>query len=285
MLPKKKISCTGYGSGIAAGNPGCGDGPKVFFEHSKIHGIVLTPPVDEASKLSKITSLCTQLAQRVKNNIQQHEFFVVVGGDHSSAIGTWSGAASAVKTQGKLGLIWIDAHLDSHTFLTSETGNVHGMPVAVLLGHGEKALTNIEFSGAKILPENICIIGARSYEEGEKALLEKLRVRVFYIDEVKQRGFENVFAEALKIANHNTVGYGLSIDLDAIDPVQAPGTGTKVKEGIDAPELIQVIKKYCAQDEKLCGMEIAEFNPHLDEGNKTLEIMKNLINLLPEAPH
>lgn len=280
MLLKKKISYTGYGSGIAAANPSCGDGPKVFFARNKINDIILTSSNDHASKLNKVALLCAQLAQRIKHHVQQQEFFAVIGGDHSSAIGTWSGAASALKNQGKLGLIWVDAHLDSHTFFTSDSGNIHGMPVAALLGHGDTALTDIEFNGAKILPENICLIGVRSFEPGEKALLDKLHVRVFYRDEIKQRGLEQVFIDSLAIAHHNTVGYGLSIDLDAIDPAQAPGTGTKVKEGIDAHELINLLKKYCAQDKKLCGIEIAEFNPHLDEENKTLEIMDRLLDAI-----
>ncbi len=152
----------------------------------------------------------------------------VIGGDHSCAGGTWTGVARML--QGELGLVWIDAHMDSHTPATSHTGRLHGMPLAWLLGQGDDALYGL--SAGVVDPEHVALIGVRSYEPEEKERLDRLGVRVFHIEEVHRRGLDTVAAEALAIAARGTSGFGVSIDLDAVTPEEAPGVGTPVADGI-----------------------------------------------------
>lgn len=282
------IALIGYASGVAAGDPGCGDGPLVlqeadFSRKLSQKGInthwqaMLLPPSPQATKLASVTDLCTRLAHEVQQPTANQQPFIVFGGDHSCAIGTWSGVAMG--RQGKpFGLIWIDAHMDSHTHDTSESGNIHGMPVACLLGHGKTELTHIGQPIPKILPQNIALIGIRSYESGEEALLEQLGVRIFRMPEVKEKGITAVMQEAIKIAQQGTDGFGISIDLDGIDPDDAPGVGTPVAEGIGGQELCRALR-LVHHHPALIGLEIAEFNPHQDHNYNTL----NLINHLIEA--
>lgn len=278
----------GYASGIAGNDPGCGDGPGFLQNHQFIEALAagglnaywlntISPGSDiNKSTIKTVADLSNRLAEETEKLSKQHQRFVVIGGDHSSAIGTWSGVASAYQTNGTIGLIWIDAHLDSHTFETSETGNIHGMPVACLLGYGDPMLKNMRFSKPKILPQNLTIIGARSFEHGEQELIKRLGVRVFYQDELNVIGIKAALAQARARATNNTVGYGMSIDIDAIDPGEAPGVGTPAKYGIKSQDLLMALADYAA-DETLLGIEFAEFNPHHDREGKTKDILAKLL--------
>lgn len=286
MHNSKTISLVGYASGVAAGDKGCCDGPTVLQQSNLIPELakqglnakwleVFSPL--KGSALTVVTDICKRVAQKTCALTQQDSPFVVVGGDHSSAIGTWSGVRSALSADSELGLIWFDAHLDAHTPETTETGNIHGMPVASLLGYGSPELINIQYKGAKIRPENLCLIGIRSFEKGEEKLIKDLGVRVYYMDEVKQRGIKVILKEVVTNMNHNTVGYGLSIDLDGIDPLEAPGVGTPVPDGISANELCQALAESVRNDHHLLGVEITEYNPHHDINNRTQDIIKHLL--------
>src|SRR5579862_3192958 len=165
MNAQKDLYLVSYASSIAGPGPGCGDGP-LFLQHSSIFadltksGIVLhwplttTPNVIDSTKLASVVRQCTQVADEVADLVRNKKFFITLGGDHSCAIGTWSGAKQALQEQGPLGFIWIDAHMDSHTPQTTHTGNIHGMPLACLLGQGEPTLVNLASPGAKFKPEN-----------------------------------------------------------------------------------------------------------------------------------
>ncbi len=288
MLNNKSLHLLGYASDIAGAVPGSGDGPKTLQ-----HSLYLSQLVDQGlhlnweeillskkpndSVLSQVEQLCGQLAQCTAQLTTEKKPFVVFGGDHSSAIGTWSGVAHAKRKEGSLGLIWIDAHMDSHTPETTPSGNIHGMPVACLLGRGETSLTELCDHLPKIDPENICLIGIRSYESGELNLLQKLNVRIFYIDEVKQRGMAAVLKDAVKIVTRNTVAYGMSIDIDSLDPNDAPGTGTPELNGIPAKELCGALSEL-VKDSRLIGLEIAEFDPSRDRDHKTEKVIMSLIS-------
>jgi len=203
----------GYGSGIAAAREGCAEGPSAL-QHSPYlatltdQGIhlqwegLLIPPEGNYSKLDKVAQLTQSLSQQVYQLALNEKFFTVLGGDHSCAIGTWSGAFAALEKKGPLGLIWIDAHMDAHTPETTPSGNIHGMPIACLLGYGDEKLTHNQ---PKIDPEHLCLIGVRSFEPGEAALLERLKVRVIMMDEVKERGLNAVMREAIHIASDKTM--------------------------------------------------------------------------------
>jgi arginase len=291
MLNKKSLCLLGYASGIGGAEPGSADGP-LAMQHSphllKLaeQGIALqwlnmieTPQQSDASKLSLVKQQCMQLAQAVAPLVEQKQLFTVIGGDHTSAIGTWSGVFDALHKQGPFGLIWIDAHMDSHTPETTQSGNLHGMPLACLLGHGENSLVNLAGGSPKLKPEHLCLIGIRSFEQGEVNLLNQLNVRIFYMDEVKQRGMMAVLAEAIQHVSRDTVGYGISIDIDSMDPEDAPGTGVAEPNGIAATELCQALTQV-ADDPRLIGTEIVEFDPHRDHDQLTEKLIARLLQAI-----
>jgi arginase len=279
----------GYACGNGAANVLCGQGPIWMQKSSYLQGMNVTwsemLTLNEDRKgleaLGGIIDICQRLAKVTYDLTQEKEFFVTLGGDHSAAIGTWSGVASALLPK-TLGLLWIDAHLDSHTFQTTPSGNIHGMPLASLLGHGDIALRHIASREPKLLPQNVCVLGVRSYEEAEKALLERLNVRVFYMDEIKERGLEAVFNEAIERIRQHTDYYGISLDLDGIDPHEAPGVGTPEPEGISMQALYQAFFKIAA-DPKFIAAELVEFNPNLDKNRKTEKIIADLLALLSKV--
>ena len=287
MIKNKKIYTLGIASGIAANNPGCGEGPSTLQKSKYLQQLAidlhwqktLTPSTSNVSGIKTIpviTPLLQQLAEQTQQWVIQNKPFLVIGGDHSCAIGTWSGAATALQNQGPIGLIWIDAHMDSHTNKTTKTNNVHGMPLATLLGHGQSDLINILAKQPKLKPEHVCLIGVRSFESEEAELLKKLNVKVFYMEEVQQRGMKAIMQDALKIVKNNTAGFGVSLDLDAIDPAEAPGVGVPEKNGITAQDLYNGLL-LLNNDKHLLGLEIVEFNPHLDQQQKTEKIISEII--------
>lgn len=228
----------------------------------------------QAAALSDIATLSTKLALLTEQSLLNHHFFITLGGDHTAAIGSWTGAA---KTLHKLGLIWFDAHMDSHTFETTPSNNIHGMPLAVLLGHGEKTLTHDLLKKPALQPENTVLIGVRSFESGEAALLKKLGVKIFYMDDIKKFGMKRVIAESLDIVNKNTNGFGISIDLDGFDPIDAPGVGTPAPDGVRAADFLAEFKAI-AHHPQLIGADIVEFNPVLDIENKTEKLAMRLLD-------
>lgn len=281
MIKHNNIKYLAVASGIAAADSGCQDGPYEiirFVNETNRTTVIDVDIVQQAcnlnEKLDLVYAVNYLLSHLAYNSIKNSDFPIVLGGDHSCAIGTWSGIASAYEEE--IGLIWIDAHLDAHTFETSISKNIHGMPVAVLLGQGHHRLINLFRAIPKIKPENLCIIGARCYEEGEQKTLEDLGVKIIYMNEVSDLGFANAFNLAREHIKRNTSIYGISIDLDAIDPMQAPGVGTPVEQGIDNRELLESIREALHED-NIIGFELAEYNPHHDINNATLNIIFELI--------
>lgn len=272
----RKIAIIGAACGCGAQNHGCQDGPEVlraldFFDSLHEHGINyfwdevihLSGP-SPAEPLPAISGLCGGLAERVAHTLRRGYFPLVLGGDHSCAIGTWSGIAAATAGNGNLGLLWIDAHMDSHTFATTPSGAIHGMPLACLLGHGAPELTGIGTATAKLRPENVCLLGVRSYEAGEAALLNELGVRIYDMAEIRERGFDAVFAEALERVQTNTAGFGVSLDLDVLDPAEEAGVGSPAPDGIFKHELALAFRKL-HRNPQFLAMEIVEYNPYLDD--------------------
>lgn len=288
MLDRRTVYFVGYASGIAGSDSGSGDGPEKL-KNSPIlaelnqKGVaanwvnIIQSDERNLPKLDVVSRQCTFLANEVSQLVNQHKFFMVFGGDHSCAIGTWSGVYNTLADDEELGLIWIDAHMDSHTPDTSLTGNIHGMPLASLLGYGDSKLINIMKAEPKLKPENICLIGTRSYEEGEAALLQKLNVQIFYMDDVKKQGMEAVMQQALTIVKRNTKCFGVTLDIDAIDPIDAPATGVVESDGIRITDVYQAL--HMLKNEKnLIGVEIAEFDPHKDIEHRTEKVITNLVS-------
>ncbi len=216
-----------------------------------------------------------RLMQAVAASRLRGGFPLVVGGDHSCGIGTWSGVHQGIWRDGAMGLIWIDAHMDSHTPDTTPTGALHGMPLATLLGYGDPSLVKLGGIQAKLAARHVCLIGVRSFEPGEAELIKRLGVRVFFADEVQSRGTHAVMAEALAIVQSGTVGFGVSIDLDAVDPEDAPGVGSPESGGLRGDDLVAALA-VVAGDARLLGLEIAEYNPFLDVNGATRELTLRL---------
>ncbi len=246
--------------------------------------IVRRPESDRsANDPRRLRDFCEDLASAVGTVIGRGLRPVVIGGDHSCAIATWS-AVHRVRP-GPLGLVWIDAHMDSHTPETSPSGALHGMPLAVLLGYGARELIALDPAGPKLLPKHVCLVGVRSFEPAESALLERLGVRVFMMHEVRRRGLTACLTEAIAIARRGTVATGLSLDLDALDPVDAPGVGTPAERGIRARELIAAL---CGLAESMdpIAIEITELNPLRDPDGRTARLVAEiLLAALAEEPY
>lgn len=289
VVSSRHIIVIGAASGAGAPDAATAEGPDALrhyhvfhdtpLQHVEWDAILRVPRAEQDTPLHAVAALSERLAAEVEAVLLAGNFPLVVGGDHSCAIGTWSGVHRVLADQGPLGLIWIDAHMDSHTFATTPSGQIHGMPLAVLLGHGEATLTSIDGSEAKLLPEHACLIGVRSYEAGEAALLHRLGVRVFEMDEVRRRGLAEVFDEALAIVRQGTAGFGVSVDLDALDPEEEPGVGTPVAGGLRRTELATALSRLRG-DPGFVAMEIVEYNPRRDRGHATADAAGALVGAI-----
>lgn len=286
-----EIYLIGYASGLAGVDLRTGQGPVVlqsspYFAplQSKFHWqSMIFPPQDSSLPLnSLIKAVCESLAKTVSKLVKAQQFFTVIGGDHACAIGTWSGVYDALHEQGDIGLIWIDAHMDSHTPETSETGRIHGMPCASLLGYGSDEFAHILNKQPKLKPENLCLIGLRSFEKGEAALLKRLNVRTYFMDEVKERGFAVVLREAIKIVKRQTVNFGISFDLDSIDPAEVPGVDVPEPDGIAANDVRAGLLEVTA-DPKLIGLEIVEFDPARDRDHITEKLVVDFLATISQG--
>ncbi len=270
-------------SGLGAPDNRCAKGPEavlsIIQKHPELllswHQTVTPSNVDD---LASLVPFFTQLANVTESLLKKESRVAVLSGDHSCAIGTWRGVRRAMK--GPLGLIWIDAHMDAHTPATSPSGYWHGMPVATLLGQAENSFFSHE--GAAVAPHNLCLLGVRSYEPEEQQLLQTLGVRVFAMDEIKRVGFAAAMAEAVAIASDGTQGYGISIDLDGIDPADAPGVGSPVVGGISATDLLQALQ-LLQSDPCFRALEVAEFNPVIDVEQRTLHLVVQILKIVSGA--
>jgi arginase len=217
------------------------------------------------------------LASKVEAALEEDAMPVVLGGDHSIAVGSFAGLASFHrKKRQKVGIIWLDAHTDSNTPETSPSGNIHGMPLAVLLGYGAQELTNVAGFAPKVLPEHAVVIGARSVDPGERELLKSLGVRVFTMTEMDERGVAEVVSEAIEIASRNTAGFHVTMDMDFLDPFYAPGVGTPERGGVTYRESHLAMEKI-ADSGKVLSVELTEVNPVYDVANQTAQLAVELI--------
>lgn len=256
---------------------------RIANDSAAWHSIVEQIRSDGESVVSAIARLARAVAKETGDAVRESERFTVIGGDHSCAVGTWSGAARAHRSEGPLGLIWVDAHLDAHTPETTPSGYYHGMPVACLLGEGDAALTGIAGGPPAVAARNLCIVGARSFERQEPMLLRRHGVRVFPMDEVETRGLSAVMRDAAAIATAGTAGFGVSIDLDALDPGEAPAVGSPVPCGLDTDSLADALRPL-ARNPRLIGCEIAEFNPDLPGAAATAAAVETLLAALMGEP-
>jgi len=227
--------------------------------------------------LKEVTEACNELANKVSEVMDKGQFPLVLGGDHSIAIGTLAGLADRYEN---LGVIWYDAHADLNTGETSPSGNIHGMPLAVSLGLGHDSLMNIRGFAPKIKPENVVIIGARSIDPGERELIKEKGIKVFTMHEIDKLGMTEVMDQAMAyLKERNVDGVHLSLDLDGIDPIYTPGVGTPVPGGITYRES-HLAMEMLHDSKMITSAEFVEVNPILDEKNKTADVAVALMGSL-----
>ena len=235
---------------------------------------------DESEKLKyvrEISSACEELATEVEAILDADHLPLILGGDHSIAIGSFAGAASYYKKkQHTLGLIWFDAHADMNTPDSTPSGNIHGMPLAALLGYGTPELVNVAGFAPKVDPKLVAHVGARDIDPGEREMIKKLGVRFFTMREIDERGMSACMDDAIAIASGGTAGYAVTFDVDALDPGDAPGSGTLVRGGLTYREAHLGMEKV-AEAGGMRALEIVEINTALDVNNKTAELGVELI--------
>ena len=220
--------------------------------------------------LQEIISVCEQVYQAGRDAVQQGCFPLFLGGDHSISMGT----AGGISHDGPIGLIWIDAHADFNNFETSPSGNIHGMPVAALTGHAEDQLVNIGRNGAKIDPENIVMIGIRQIDREERKRLKKSGITVYTMRDIDEQGISTIANKAMMKFVHMKRVH-VSLDMDALDPVEAPGVGTPVPGGLTYREA-HLLMEIISDSKKLVSMDLVEINPILDQANKTAKLAVDL---------
>jgi arginase len=279
-----KLSLIGVAIDLGAGTPGVSLGPQAIRYAGMIErltdigyevqdrGDILAKkpanPVTEGTNLKNLEEVVrvnTVLAKEVAEAMEQGRFPLVLGGDHSIAIGTIAGVMQKVNN---LGVIWFDAHGDVNTAETSPSGNIHGMPVAVSLGIGDERLTSIGGAENKLQTKNIVYVGCRDLDLGERKVLKELGITVFTMHEIDRLGMTEVIDRAINIASDGTDGIHVSFDMDSLDPVFAEGTGTRVPGGLTYRES-NLALEMIALTEKLVSAEFVEVNPIIDNKNQT----------------
>lgn len=234
-------------------------------------------PGNKLKYLKEIAAACEELARRVDGILESGSLPLVLGGDHSIAIGSISGFSSYCRKKNQTpGLIWFDAHADMNTPETTPSGNIHGMPLAVLLGHGAAELQNVAGFTPKLEPGFCVHVGARDIDPTERELVRKLGIRFITMREIDERGMSACMNEAIEIASQASGGYAVTFDVDALDPGDAPGSGTLVRGGLTYREAHLAMEKI-AEAGGMRSLEVVEINTALDINNKTAELGVELI--------
>jgi len=227
--------------------------------------------------LSEIHRACERLATEVEQIVDAGKVPITIGGDHSIAIGSLSGVVKSFRKRNeRLGLVYFDAHADMNTPETSPSGNIHGMPLSVLLGYGAPELVNIAGFAPKFDPKICAHVGARDIDPGERELIRRLGIRFFTMREIDERGLAVCLDEAIRIAGQGSAGYAVTFDVDVLDPGDAPGSGTLVRGGLSYREAHLAMEKI-AEDGRMRSLEVVEINTALDVNNRTAELGVELI--------
>lgn len=288
MAAAKKLAIIGAPLDLGAGRRGVDMGPSALrvanlnarlealgYEVDDLGNVQVEQPESarpgpaNARYVRQIAATCKDLAAKVERAAGQGRFPIVLGGDHSVAVGTVSGiAAHYRKKKRSIGLIWMDAHTDMNTPETSPSGNVHGMPLACLCGVGPRPLTHINGYAPKVNPANVVLVGIRDVDLTERPVVKDSGVTVFTMRDVDERGMRAVMQEAINIASLGAAGIHLSLDMDGVDPREAPGVGTPVRGGFSYREA-HLAMEMLADSRLLTSIEVVEVNPVLDDANRT----------------
>lgn len=222
-----------------------------------------------AKYIAEISDTCKDLGTAVQKSLDEGFMPLVLGGDHSIAVGSISGVSAHFRKEKKsIGCIWLDAHSDMNTPETSPSGNVHGMPLSAIMGYGTEELADLFGFKPKIEPQNVVLVGVRDLDTHERKFIKKLGVKAFTMREIDERGMREVMSDALKYAMDDTEGVAVSLDMDFVDPGDAPGVGTPVRGGVTYREA-HLAMEMIADSETMVSMEIVEINPIIDEHNRT----------------
>jgi arginase len=295
-MRQSHIAIIGAPMDLGAGRRGVDMGPSAVrvaglnekiaslgYETEDLGNIVVDQPEslpvgpENARYLPQIAHTCARLAAMVQQAADNGRVPLVLGGDHSVAMGTVAGmSAHFRKTDEKIGLIWIDAHADMNTPESSPSGNVHGMPLACIVGLGPHELTHLDGRAPMVEPRNVAIVGLRSVDEIERLNVRGAGVHPFTMRDIDERGLRSVMREAIERATRGTAGFHLSFDMDAVDPVEAPGVGTPVRGGMTYREAHLAMETVCDSG-RMTSIEVVEVNPVIDEVNRTALLAVELI--------
>lgn len=296
---RKRITIIQAPFGLGGAIPGAEKGPTALMEGGLAHQLsqlvwqvdmetIQQSTAEVAYKCLDITKvepirfydevkkMCKQVADSVHEAVLSESFPLILGGDHSVAMGSLAGLARAYK---RLGVIWLDAHGDMNTESTSPSGNAHGMVLSVATGLAEFKLTDIAHTPAMLPISNIVLVGARDLDLGEKQLLSQIGIHCFTISDIDRLGIEKVMRTALSIASENADGVHLSLDMDVLDPLEAPGVGTPVDGGLTYREARYAMELLC-ESEAVTSMDLVEVNPSLDSGGRTVKLAIQLAEAL-----
>jgi arginase len=237
----------------------------------------ISPGASHARYLPQIARIAARLAALVERAAARRQLPLVLGGDHSVAVGSVSGMAQHFRGRKKqLGLLWLDAHPDMNTPETSPSGNVHGMPLACLIGLGPRPLTHLYGYAPKVDPRSVAMVGLRDVDQLEKPHVRESGVRAFTMRDIDERGLRVVMEEALAIVTAGTAGFHVSLDMDAVDPQQAPGVGTPVRGGLSYREAHLAMEMICDTG-GMTSLDVVEVNPVIDEANRTAVLAVELV--------
>jgi arginase len=230
-----------------------------------------------AKYVAEIAVSCQHLAAAVGQALARGRFPLALGGDHSVAVGTMSGVSNYFREKGqKAGIVWLDAHADMNTPDSSPSGNVHGMPLACIVGMGPSELTHLLGYAPIVDPRNAVIVGLRDVDQVERSHVRESGVRAFTMRDIDERGLRAVMEEAIRVACDGTVGFHLSLDMDFVDPKDAPGVGTPVRGGVTYREAHLAMEMICDSGQ-MVSMEVVEVNPVIDEVNRTADLAVELV--------
>jgi arginase len=295
-MPRSHIAIIGAPLDLGAGRRGVDMGPsavRVANLNARLaslgyavedHGNV---PVEQAEAapeghprakyLPQIAATCQRLALQVAETLSGGGVPLVLGGDHSVAVGTVSGVSHFFRErQQRVGLIWLDAHADINTPDSSPSGNVHGMPLACIVGEGPAELTELFGYKPKVAPGNVVIVGLRDVDQTEKPHVRQFGVHAFTMRDIDERGMRSVMEEAIALASAGTEGFHVSLDMDFVDPTDAPGVGTPVRGGATYREAHLAMEMIC-DSRRMVSMEVVEVNPVIDESNRTADLAVELV--------
>ncbi len=291
MSPQKSVNIINVPMGLGASKEGADCAPQALrraglHEALRVSGkrisgevnIPLDAPSNDELKFSgykkhkaRIHSMCSRLAEHTFATVRDKQIPLIIGGDHSLAMGSVSGVSASLRAKGEsLGLLWFDAHGDMNTPDTSPSGNIHGMPLAHLLGLGDPSFVRLGGNEAAVKAEHVAMIGVRDIDAQEAELIRETGIRIFSMECIRTLGMAEVARQALEIVNKGTAGFHLSFDVDGCDPSVIPGSGTLVDDGVSLEDTHTLLAA-CAADKRMLSMDVVELNPLLDAEHQSTQ--------------